>query len=407
MIGVLYKKEKYLSLNIINNDIICALKKEYEVMSYKLLDNIEIDRLNIEKLYEKSSCVINLSSKCIDYMRNIYKPTIFLWHARMDHWGWINLYHNKRFFFENDVITFASQSALKKYKYIYTKWIKSFLLPYFTTIDVSKIPLDEKKIRKFYKIPLKKKIIVYFGRLSSEKNIEKIIDIFNALDRQDTCLLLIWNFSDEKTYGFWNQERIWDTYREYLLHLIATKKWSIILLTDIKRVVLLKILSFCYVYINMSKCYEEDFGISVIEAMKLWLPTICTDRWGIKDLVLHNKTGFLVKTGFGNQYMIKFKNKGIVAYINKILDDSILYEEISFEAYKRANLLYWEQAFIKNIKRIITYCNKYIKRKQKTLIPKVWIKKIYDKVIKEKKINEIYLNNLDFYKKIYRFYISK
>lgn len=409
-LGVLYKKEKYLSLNILNKDMILELKKQYNIILYKTSNNLDKDITNIENLYKKSDFVINLSSKCINYKIINRKPTLLLWHARMDHWAWINVYHNKDFISGNDIITFASQAALKKYRYTYPKWVKSFLLPYFTNIEKSFISSkEENNIRKLYNIPLNKKIIVYYGRFCSEKNIEKTIEIFNKLNRKDTCLLLIWNFSDEITYGFGDLESVWDKYKDKLLKLISKSKSNIILLTNIERKILIKILSFSYIYINMTKCYEEDFGISTIEAMKLGLPTICSDRWGTKDMVIHKKTGFLVKTSIGNKYNILYNYDNIIDYTNTILDDNTLYQKTSFEAKKRAESIYWKQKFIKNINNILLYIknNNKIKIKENIICPKTRIKKIYDSAIKNKMVDEIYITNPKLFNKMYKFYISK
>jgi glycosyltransferase involved in cell wall biosynthesis len=42
--------------------------------------------------------------------------------------------------------------------------------------------------------------------------------------------------------------------------------------------------------------FQETFGLSIIEAMAANLPVICSDWGGYKDLVEHDKNGFLIKT---------------------------------------------------------------------------------------------------------------
>ena len=200
-IGVLYNKEKYRSLNIFNKDVISALKKNQNIISYKLSNKQSAKEINdINTLYKKVDYVINLSSKCINFTRGIIKPTIFLGHAWMDHWAGINLYHNNKFFNKEDIITFASTSALKKYKYIYGNWRSVSLLPYFTTVNKKKVSTNEQNaLRDKYGIPRDKKIIIYFWRLCPEKNIAEIVKIYKKLDRKDACLVMIWAYSDNST----------------------------------------------------------------------------------------------------------------------------------------------------------------------------------------------------------------
>lgn len=409
-IGIIYIDEKYQSLNAINKDMISALQKKYTISTYKYhVDIEEKDIKRIETLYKKVDCVISLSSKCINFTRKTVKPTLFIWHAWMDHGGWISMYHNNKFFHPSDAVSFASRAAVKKYEYLYNDRINWFLLPYFSSINPITTTTNElKQIKEKYNIPQDKKIIIYFGRLCQEKNIEGILEIYKGLHREDTCLLMVWNYSDQHTYGFWHtiskakyQEKI-----ESIIGKMNNKNIRII--NGIERETLIKILGVSYIAINTSTCYEEDFWLSNIEAMKIWLPVICSDRGGLKEWVIHKKTGFLIKTQIKNNYTIESKYDTALKYINTILDNPNLYKRLSWNARKRAEELYWEATFINNIEKILTkITNKTHTKKKQLLIPKPQIKKIFDKALQTKRVNTIYTDSPDIYKKLYKFYVSK
>lgn len=50
------------------------------------------------------------------------------------------------------------------------------------------------------------------------------------------------------------------------------------------------------VYISLVDNYQETFGLSIIEAMAQGLPVIASDFNGYKELVAHQRTGFLIPT---------------------------------------------------------------------------------------------------------------
>lgn len=411
-IGIIYIKESYQSLNLLNLNIIKALKKIYNVSLFLLDEKILAkDISSMNKFYQKNDIIINTSSKVINYIRNIYKPTIFVWHAWMSHGAWINLYYNN-FFYNKDIITFASKAEMNKYKYIYTKRLKSFLLPYFTSInkiDISE--KNEKELRNKYKIPQKKKILIYFGRLSEEKNIEEMVLLHKRLLHTGVYLLIIWNYTNLCTYWFWNT-LMDDKYKDKIKNLIKNK-WikNIGIIEWIDRVNLLKLLSISYIAVNLTKCFEEDFGIAAIEAMKMWLPVICSDRWWLKDIITHKKTWFVCKTTINRWLKISLKIDSAVKYIVKLIDDKKMYAKISNNCLIRAEKMYSDAKFIKNISNIISFTkyqyesnniNNEFKFESKNRI-----KKIYNEELDSGWVKNIYLNNHNLFNKLYYFYTSK
>ena len=57
---------------------------------------------------------------------------------------------------------------------------------------------------------------------------------------------------------------------------------------------------------------SEGFGLSVIEAMAAKIPVICTDAGGLRESVINNKTGIVVKKNdskSSREYAIQKNNK--------------------------------------------------------------------------------------------------
>ncbi len=402
-IGFIYKNESYQSLNNLNTDIISLLKKEYDTFFYQL-ENKSDSQKQISNLYNNVDFVLNTSSKLVNYQRN--KPTIFLGHAWMDHGAGVNLYHCNSFL-SSDMLMFASSSALEKYRYIYKDGLPSLLLPYFTSILRPILTEEEHiQIKKQYNIPIGKKILVYFGRLCSEKNIDKVVDFYQSLDREDTCLLLIGGYSEFYTYGFWKIEST-ITYKQKIEEKIKNKK-NIILVDGVYRDKLRRLLSICSLAINLSHCYEEDFWLSTIEAMRLGLPVIWSAWWWLKDTIEHEKTWFLIKTTINGFKDIWLDYKEAIPFIQNLLDNKDEHKRISDNAIKRSENLYNDKAFSKNLAIAIDNISLYTdgERKHHKLLPEPWIKKIFDKELKEHNIQNIYKNNHQLFNTLYQFYSS-
>ena len=72
--------------------------------------------------------------------------------------------------------------------------------------------------------------------------------------------------------------------------------------------------------------HAEGISNSIMEYMALGKPVIATDCRGTRELVIHNKTGYLIK----NQDI-----KGLIYYINLLLRDKTLSDEMGKNGYYR------------------------------------------------------------------------
>jgi glycosyltransferase involved in cell wall biosynthesis len=130
--------------------------------------------------------------------------------------------------------------------------------------------------RKQLKISKKKIIIIYAGRINKEKGINLLVNAFYQIKKDfnyDVFLLLI-GTDEQKLTCIINKKL-----SEYRDHFLILKHKN-----DIHK------------YFQASDIFclpseREGFGVSAIEASRCELPIVCSDIYGLKETVLHKKTG--------------------------------------------------------------------------------------------------------------------
>src|SRR5579862_9442369 len=177
-LGVITRPERYWSLETFCAAALSALRERFTVHHLSVDSSTSVD--TVQALYGKSDFVVNLGSKAINYERRYEVPTLFLGHAWMDHGAGITFYLNRRYFRQYDAIAFASTAALNKYSLVYETGVACHLLPFFSTLVSSQItPERSSALRRRLGIPEHTRIVLYCGRLTWEKNITGLIDIYS------------------------------------------------------------------------------------------------------------------------------------------------------------------------------------------------------------------------------------
>jgi len=287
--------------------------------------------------------------------------------------------------------------------------LMTYVAPYF--IDKSKffIPkhCEDRKILDKYNIPIDKDILIYAGRFSEEKNIEGLIRLFNQINSKKCCLVLLGGFKNYKTYGFGYKNS--EVYKKRVLNLLGKKKNNqVIVIENIKRTDLIKILSLSKLFITTTLCFEENFGLAVVEAMSLGVPVVCSSWGGLKEIVEHNKTGFLMKTTLDSTFVPKIGYSPAIKFINSLLDDEKKYRIISLNAKKRAEKFFTEGAFMDKMEVIIKNLKNGESGSNKELIrPREYFSKIYQRSLRLNRVDRIYLDNPKLFKILYSYYSSK
>jgi len=150
-----------------------------------------------------------------------------------------------------------TQARIKKYL-----WLDSQVL--YPPVDTGKFKYIDTK--EYY---------LSFARLADAKRVDRVVEAFKKIP--DKKLVVIYGENDparEKIFisakGFKNIEfitlknNIW--FEEYIGNAIAT------------------------IYIPI----DEDFGMSPIESMSAWKPVLWVNDGGLKETIIHKKTGYLI-----------------------------------------------------------------------------------------------------------------
>ncbi|MEW6170014.1 MAG: glycosyltransferase family 4 protein [Candidatus Omnitrophota bacterium] len=153
-------------------------------------------------------------------------------------------------------------------------------------------------MRKRFNIPASSPLILYAGRISFAKNVHFLIKTFKELlkivPQSRLCLA---GREDNKPYSGISFVQDKD-YLEFIKHKCRNYGISdkVIFTGQLKREELTFLYSTADILINLTTDYGENFGYAQVEAMACATPVICTDWGGLKDTVIHGKTGYRIPT---------------------------------------------------------------------------------------------------------------
>lgn len=158
---------------------------------------------------------------------------------------------------------------------------KFFIIP--NSIDASKyIALPQRGLFfKEYPLLEKKRLIVFFGRITAKKGLDILIESFYKLSNEFSDLHLIIAGSDEENYSIKVNEWI----MKYKLSekitftglLSGKNKYSVLIDSEI----------------FVLPSYSENFGMSVVEAMLCGIPVVISNGVGIFNEVNNNDAGIV------------------------------------------------------------------------------------------------------------------
>ncbi|HRY63286.1 MAG TPA: glycosyltransferase family 4 protein [Patescibacteria group bacterium] len=183
-----------------------------------------------------------------------------------------------------------------------------------------------------------KKIILFTGRLSPEKNLPFLIRCFKKIiSRYPSVVLLIIGDGQEKT-----------KLHQLIISLKLTD--SIKLLGQISYQGLLNYFHACDLFVLPSR--HESFGKVLLEAAASGKPAVASATTGAKEIIINGKTGFLVPVNNGK----KFANQ-----VLSLLNDEDLAHRLGTEAYAHVWHQYdWDQS----IKNVVSFWQKIVADKK-------------------------------------------
>lgn len=212
-------------------------------------------------------------------------------------------------------IFWVSESAYKGYKFNYLLKAKSSILYNIIDIAQSKNRLAEDEKEYNYDV-------IYLGRLSYEKNPEKMLKVFEIISqkRPETKMAIVGNGD------------LMNKVQESIRKNAFLKNVSC--LGFVKNPY--KILYDSKVMIMTSRW--EGTPMCALEAMALGVPIVSTPTDGLADLVDDGKTGFL-----------EFEELHLASKICTILNDMNLQQELSKNSEKRAKEIMNIDAYVKRL----------------------------------------------------------
>jgi len=179
-------------------------------------------------------------------------------------------------------------------------------------VDTKKFKFNNQKrikLREKYLISKNTFVFLYLGRINKDKGIIELVNAFKKIQNNSNVLLIfVGQLEDSKLIQlFQNNKKIF-----YFNFSNNPEDW------------------FSVADILCLPSHREGFGTVVIEAASCGIPALCSNIYGLRDAVIHNKTGFFHEVGSSSdikskmEYIIKnkkqVKNLGIMAKKNAAKD---------------------------------------------------------------------------------------
>lgn len=173
--------------------------------------------------------------------------------------------------------------------------------------------------------------IIFLGRISEDKGIKDAFDAFAKLCKKIKNLKF-WIVGKEERKGYLD-----NLIRDSNLNNLRSKIKYFNYVEEDKKFELLKR---AWVLIHPSK--KEGWGLNIIEAASQGTPSVGYDTEGLRDSILHEKTGLLCESNFNF----------LADAVLRIVSDKKLYNELSVKALSWANKFNWEKSNRESLKVI-------------------------------------------------------
>ena len=207
----------------------------------------------------------------------------------------------KHFYSRANIITAPSSEYVKLLKKYGLKKVE--LLE--NGIELARFKKNKNDIRKKYNLPSDKKIVLYLGRISFEKNLELL---FNAFKEVDATLVIAGSGPYLNRY----QKMAKDMRNVFFTGFVDDYDLSQIYKT-------------ADLFVSASD--SEVMPLTFIEAMVSGLPIICPKSRGTSDLVTHKVNGLLFTPN---------KASSLVRQLKRLLNDEVMLKKMSKKSKKMA-----------------------------------------------------------------------
>lgn len=169
--------------------------------------------------------------------------------------------------------------------------------------------------------PEDKKIILYVGRISWEKNLTILVESFKQMNHEEFHLVVVGDGPAKQTIESELSKTGNATFTGYLKGEALAEAYAS---ADI------------FAFPSVS----ETFGQVVLEAQASGLPVVAMEAEGVSEIVINGKTGLLVNPNNEEKTVIENYHDAIVS----ILGDPEKYNNMAKEALNRSKAFTWEAA---------------------------------------------------------------
>ena len=183
------------------------------------------------------------------------------------------------------------------------------------------------KLRKTWGVKPDDFVLVYTGRVTSEKNLHTTLRAIAELKRlgYPVKLVIVGRFEDIPFSEF----RMYSTHLENKIHtLIESLQISneVLILEWQTPEELNEVFNASDVFINLTLHHDENFGLSQIEAMSAGVPVIGTAWGGLKDTIENFDGGFSINT-WGTENGIRIDTVAVIDAVKCLIENKHLREE--------------------------------------------------------------------------------
>lgn len=194
---------------------------------------------------------------------------------------------------------------------------------------------QRRKIREIYGIKDDECVILFVGRLSAEKGIDKLLEAVNKLKNKKVKVLIVGSYM--------HSQKIRDGYQEKLVKLAEKMQDNIIFSGYIPQSELAKIYNIANVAV-LPSIWDEPAGLTMIESLACGVPVITTNSGGIPEYV--SNCGIVLER---NDELID----NIALNIEKIIEHKIDINTLSKNGISRINENFGMKKYLENFVKII------------------------------------------------------
>lgn len=233
------------------------------------------------------------------------------WYGKIffDLWVWYNRIVNRKYLLKTDKIVCNSKNTLSRID----KYIGRDAKVIYPPINISKFYY--KKNGDYW---------LSVNRLLNNKRIDLQLEAFRKLPKEK--LIIVGSY--EKARHF----------KKYAEHIQKTKSKNVEILHWVDSKKLIELYANCKGFITTAK--DEDFGMTVVEAMASGKPVIAPNEGGYKESIINGKTGELIED---------INSEKLIHAIKKIGENPGRFKEDCFKRTQKYNTI----NFIKQIKKEI------------------------------------------------------